>query len=145
MSLTSFLTTSGATFAGNTSSNISTIASVASCFCVSMYGRYIIERESPYTAKEKPDAGCFDGVLFSAAAAAPAISANRAIHANNEEQSFMVWLVCFIFYFLSLIWSLQYIRCATRARLCEKQACFISYKQTTLVTPIVDYSRVDTQ
>src|SRR5215813_10858500 len=106
MSLTSFLTTSGATFAGNTNSNISNIASVASCFCVSMYGRYIIERESPYTAKEKPDAGFFEGVLSSVAAAGPAISANRAKHANSEEQSFVVCLVCFIFYFLSLIWSL---------------------------------------
>src|SRR5215475_4366157 len=98
MSLTSFLTISGATFAGNTSSNISTIALVASSFWVSMYGRYIMERESPYTAKEKPDAGCFDGVLFSAAAAGPAISANRTINANITEQGFVVRLVYFIFY-----------------------------------------------
>src|SRR5215471_16101568 len=98
MSFASFLTTPAATFSGSTSSNISTIASVASCFCVSMYGRYIIERESPYTAKEKPDAGCFVAGLSSAAAAGPAISANRAINANITEQGFVVRLVCFIFY-----------------------------------------------
>src|SRR5580765_8748635 len=68
-----------------------------------MYGRYIIERESPYTANEKPDVDFFAGVLFSAAAAGPATSANRAINANSTEQSFVVRLVCFIFYFLSLI------------------------------------------
>src|SRR5207342_1220126 len=45
----------------------------------------------------------FAGVLFSAAAAGPATSANRAINANSTEQSFVVRLVCFIFYFLSLI------------------------------------------
>jgi hypothetical protein len=55
-----------------------------------MYGRYIIERESPYTANEKPDADFFAGVLFSAAAAGPATSANRAIDANSTEQSFVV-------------------------------------------------------
>jgi len=50
-----------------------------------MYGRYIIERESPYTANEKPDADFFAGVLFSAAAAGPETSANRAIDANSTE------------------------------------------------------------
>src|SRR5262249_45103390 len=105
MSLTSFLTTSGATFAGNTSSNISTIALVASSFWSRLYGRYIIERESPYTANEKPDAGCFVAGLSSATAAGPAISVNRAINADITKYSFVVWLVCFIFYFLSLIGS----------------------------------------
>src|SRR5678815_1898745 len=100
MSFTSFLSTPAATFSGNTSSNISTIALVASSFWVSMYGRYIIERESPYTANEKPDADFFAGVLFSAAAAGPATSANRAIDANRTEQCFVVRLVCFIFYLL---------------------------------------------
>src|SRR5262249_5901071 len=68
-----------------------------------MYGRYIIERESPYTAKEKPDAGCFAGALFSAAAAGPVTSVNKAIQAQDTEQSFVMWLVCFISYLLFLI------------------------------------------
>src|SRR5262245_65019567 len=105
MSFTSFLTTSAATFSGNTSSNMSTIALVASSFCSDLYGRYIIERESPYTANEKPDAGCFVAGLSSATAAGPATSANRAINANITEQGFVVRLVCFILYLLSLIGS----------------------------------------
>src|SRR5215510_14680757 len=105
MSFTSFWTTPAATFSGNTSSNISTIALVASSFWVSMYGRYIMERESPYTANEKPDADFFAGVPPSAAGAGPATSANKAINANGTEQSFVVCLVCFIFYLLALIGS----------------------------------------
>src|SRR4029077_4509975 len=84
---------------------MSTISVRASASWAALYGRYIIERESPYTSKENPDADFFAAVLSSAAAAGPATSANRAINANSTEQSFVVSLVCFIFYFVSLIGS----------------------------------------
>src|SRR5215475_8613419 len=100
MSLTSFLTTSAATFSGSTSSNISAIALVASSFWSKLYGRYIIDRESPYTANEKPGADCFDAVLFSAAAADPKTSAKRTIKANSTGQSFVMCFLCFICYLL---------------------------------------------
>src|SRR5262249_38643319 len=55
MSFTYFLTTSSATFSGNTSSNMSTISLIASSFWLDLYGRDIIDRESPYTANEKAE------------------------------------------------------------------------------------------
>src|SRR5215475_8961379 len=55
MSRTSLLTTSSETFSGSTSSNISTISLIASSLCSDLYGRYIIDRESPYTANEKAE------------------------------------------------------------------------------------------
>src|SRR5262245_2693432 len=45
------------------------------------------------------DAAFVVAVLSSAAAAGPGTSANRAINANSNEQSFVVCLVCFIYYF----------------------------------------------
>src|SRR5271165_1884852 len=77
MSLTSFLTTSGATFAGSTSSNMSTMSWRASFSWSDLYGRYIIDRESPYTANEKPRPSSAV-VTFSSAGAFLAHPADRS-------------------------------------------------------------------
>src|SRR5215475_352184 len=53
---TSLFTTSSASLGGITKPNIST-KSWLSSDCPSLYGRYIIGRESPYTANEKAPAG----------------------------------------------------------------------------------------
>ena len=54
INFTSFFTTSSATFSGMTKPNIST-NSLFSSGCPSLYGRYIIGRESPYTANENAE------------------------------------------------------------------------------------------
>ena len=55
VSLTYFWTSPFASGGGATSSNISTMRSRACGSSSCLYGRYIIERESPYTANEKPE------------------------------------------------------------------------------------------
>ena len=88
ISFTSFFTTSSATFSGMTSPNIST-NSLSRSGWPSLGGRYIIGRESPSAANEKPRAGSFAAVSFSAAAAGVATSTSTAMNANNIEETFV--------------------------------------------------------
>ena len=54
VSWTSFSTTDCETFSGSTRAKMLTISCRASASSDSWYGRYIIDRESPYTVNEKP-------------------------------------------------------------------------------------------
>src|SRR5262245_34947759 len=99
---TSFFTTSSAIFSGMTKPNIST-NNLTRSGLLSLGGRYIIGRESPTTTNEKPGAGFFAAVSFSAAATGPATSTNTAINASKIEQTFVGGLACLIFYLPSLV------------------------------------------
>src|SRR5262245_30416903 len=101
---TSFFTTSSAIFSGMTKPNISTNNWTRSGL-LPLGGRYIIGRESPTATNEKPGAGFFAAVPFSAAAAGPATTASTATNASNSEQTIAVDLPCFIFYVPPLIGS----------------------------------------
>src|SRR5262245_39262620 len=94
---TSFFTTSSAIFSGITKPNIST-NNLTRSGLLPLGGRYIIGRESPTAANEKPGAGVFAAEPFSAAETGPATSGNTAMNANNTEQTFVGGWVCFIFY-----------------------------------------------
>src|SRR4029434_3026396 len=96
---TSFCTTASATFSGMTKPNIST-NNLTRSGLLPLGGRYIIGRESPTATNEKPRAGSFAAVPFSAAAAGLATTTSTAMNANNIEETFVV---CFIFCLPSLL------------------------------------------
>src|SRR5262245_33388626 len=104
---TSLFTTSSAIFSGMTKPNIST-NNLTRSGLLSLGGRYIIGRESPTATNEKPRAGSFAAVPFSAAAARPATTASAATNASNTEQTLVVGLACFIFYLPSLLEKVGY-------------------------------------
>src|SRR5262245_43068926 len=60
VNFTSLFTTASATLSGMTRPNIST-NSLLSSGCPSLYGRYIIGRESPYAANEKAESAAVGG------------------------------------------------------------------------------------
>src|SRR5258707_482236 len=100
ISLTSFFTTSSATFSGMTRPNISTNSLLTSGW-PSIKGRYIIGRESPYAAKEKPDSDFVAALAVSAATAVcvPKVNASAAMAPTRTPQADFGFHV-FIFRFL---------------------------------------------
>ena len=89
---TSLFTTASAIFSGMTSPNISTNNWLSSG-CPSLYGRYIIGRESPYTANEKAaDGACWAIAAHGAKAGSSAKieSRTRRLIPKREEIGFMI-------------------------------------------------------
>ena len=92
---TSFFTTASAIFSGITSPNISTNNWLSSG-CPSLYGRYIIGRESPYTANENAELAA-DGACWAiavrgekAGSSAKVESRTRRLIPKRVEISFMI-------------------------------------------------------